>query len=245
MTRRLRLAGCIAPEDEARELAAAAPDAATMQQSLQRRERGEPLAWITGATDFCGHRVLLDPGVYVPRRQTEELAGRAADLLDLHGRALDVCTGAGAIAVHLMASAPAATIIGIDSDERAVRCARRNGVAAVVGDVAAPIRESRSFDLVTAVAPYVPTAQLQFLPADVQRYEPRAALDGGEDGLALVRRVIDAAGRLLRSHGWLLIEVGGDHDVALESAYERTDFDRVEPWWDEDGDLRGIAAQHS
>ncbi|MEY2435332.1 MAG: release factor glutamine methyltransferase, partial [Acidimicrobiaceae bacterium] len=99
------------------------------------------------------------------------------------------------------------------------------------------------FDLVTAVAPYVPAGELRLLPADVQRYEPRLALDGGADGLDLVRRVVAAAQRLLRPGGWLLVEVGGEQDEALSQALEAAGFDRITPWRDSDGDLRGLACQ--
>jgi release factor glutamine methyltransferase len=95
------------------------------------------------------------------------------------------------------------------------------------------------------VAPYVPTAELRLLPADVQRHEPRLALDGGADGLDLVRRVIAAAADLLRSGGWLLVEVGGDQDAALTPTLTATGFDVVIPWWDDDGDLRGIASRRA
>jgi release factor glutamine methyltransferase len=88
----------------------------------------------------------------------------------------------------------------------------------------------------------VPTAELRLLPADVQRYEPRLALDGGRDGLALVRRTIGAAAPLLRPGGWLLIEVGDDQDRTLAPTFAAHGFDRLDPWYDEDGDLRGIAA---
>jgi len=106
-------------------------------------------------------------------------------------------------------------VIGVDCDLRAATCAVSNGLPTIVGDLAAPIGGDGTFDVVTAVAPYVPTSSLGLLPADVQRYEPRLALDGGVDGLALVRRVADAAARLLRPGGWLLTEVGGDQDATL------------------------------
>jgi release factor glutamine methyltransferase len=111
-----------------------------------------------------------------------------------------------------------------------------------VADLDQPLRCNRVFDVLTAVAPYVPTSELRLLPADVQRYEPRVALDGGEDGLELVRRIVAAAGRLLHPGGWLLIELGGTQDQALASALAASGFDRSEPWWDEAGDLRGLAA---
>ncbi|MCU1463842.1 MAG: methyltransferase [Acidimicrobiales bacterium] len=193
--------------------------------------------------EFGGRTLHVAPGVYVPRAQTEALARRAASLLPPHGRAVDLCTGAGAVAAHLMTEVPTARVIGIDIDRRAASCASRNGVATAVGDLAEPLRLDAVCDVVTAVAPYVPTGELRLLPADVQRHEPRVAHDGGADGLDLVRRVVAAARRLLRPGGWLLIEVGGDQDEALAPTLATTGFDRVTPWWDEDGDLRGIAAR--
>jgi release factor glutamine methyltransferase len=240
---RLEAAGCVAADAEAAELLAAAPDRPTLDAWLRRREQGEPSAWITGTLLFCDQTLHVAPDVYVPRIQSEELARRAATLLPDHGRAVDLCTGAGAVAAHLMARVPTAAVTGIDIDVRAAACARLNGVPTVVADLAGPLRRHEGFDVVTAVAPYVPTGELRLLPADVQRYEPRLALDGGADGLDLVRRVVAAAGRLLRPGGWLLIEVGGDQHGALAPTLAATGFDLVTPWWDDDGDLRGIVAQ--
>jgi release factor glutamine methyltransferase len=239
---RLAAAGCINAAEEAAELLAGAPDAHTLEAWLCRREQGEPLAWITGTVLFCGRPLHVAPGVYVPRLQTEELARRAAMLLPDNGRAVDLCTGAGAIAAHLLAQVPTATVVGIDIDLRAAACARRNGVPTAVADLAEPLRGHEAFDLVTAIAPYVPTGKLRLLPTDVQRFEPRLALDGGSDGLDHVRRVIVAASRLLCPDGWLLIEVGGDQDQALAPTLAAAGF-AVTPWWDDDGDLRGIACR--
>lgn len=222
---------------------AAAPDGATLEAWIARRERGEPLAWIIGTTTFCGHSLHVDPGVYVPRVQSEELARRSAAILAPGGsHAADLCSGAGAVAVHLMAEAPAATVIGVDLDPRAAACARRNGVRAIVGDLDGPLR-SHVFDVVTAVAPYVPTGELRLLSADVRRYEPRIALDGGEDGLDVVRRVVAAGARLLRGSGWLLLEIGGGQDRGLTPTLDANGFASADAWFDEEGDLRGIAAQ--
>ena len=239
---RLAAAGCVDAAGEAAELVAAAPDDATLEAWVRRREHGEPLAWMTGSTSFCGHTLFVAPGVYVPRPQTEDLAQRAAAVLPSGGRALDLCTGVGAVAAHLRSHAPGATVIGVDIDPAAARCARRNGVAAVVGDVAEPVGGSHGFDVITAVAPYVPADAMRLLPSDVQRHEPRRALDGGSDGLDVVRRVITAAARLLRPDGWLLLEVGGDQDTLLAPALQAAGFPRAEPWRDEDGDLRGVSA---
>ena len=239
---RLAAAGCVAADEEAAELAATAPTTTVLEEWVARRQQGEPLAWITGSLRFCGHPVLVDRGVYVPRIQSEELARRAAALLPAGGRAADLCTGAGAIAVHLSASVPGATVVGVDIDRLAAACARRNGVAVVVGDLAASPLRAGSFDVVTAVAPYVPTGQLALLPADVQRYEPGRALDGGDDGLDLVRAVVAAAARLLRPGGSLVTELGGDQDQLLQPTLTQHGFAAATPWYDEDGDLRGLYA---
>lgn len=241
---RLRSAGFVGADEEAEELTLAAPDGATLEAFARRRERGEPLPWITGTTVFCGHTVRVDPGVYVPRLQTEELARRAGTRLNERGpgaRAADLCAGSGAVAVHLLAAAPHAAVIAVDSDLPAAICARRNGVAAVVGDLGTPLAR-RSFDVVTAVAPYVPSSEIRFLPADVQRYEPRRALDGGPDGLDVVRRVVAAAAELLRPGGWLLTEIGGDQDRQLAATLHACGFGAAATWCDEDSDLRGLEA---
>jgi release factor glutamine methyltransferase len=242
IARRLAMAGCVRPEDEAHELVSAAADEESLESLVQRREAGEPLAWIVGATTFCGHRIHVDPGVYVPRPQTEVLARRAAALLPPNGRAADLCTGAGAIAVHLMREAPAINIIATDIDPLAVACAQRNGVAVVRSDLGKALRD-RTFDVVTAVAPYVPTPDIPLLPEDVRRHEPTLALDGGADGLAVVRELVEQAARLLFPGGWLLTEVGGDQDTALQPVLDAAGFAPAERWFDEEGDLRGIAVR--
>lgn len=242
---RLSAAGCVDAEREAATFLAAAPDPATLDEWIRRREQGEPPGWITGTVVFCGRELHLAPGVYVPRPQSEVLARRAAALLPPHGSALDMCTGSGAVAAHLSAQVPTATVIGTDRDIRAARCARRNGVHAIVADLAASVRHAATFDVVTAVAPYVPSEAIAFLPRDVQRWEPRFALDGGDDGLELVRRVIEAAGQRLRPGGWLLIEVAADQDRDLAESLTINAFDQIETWRDDDGDLRGIVARHT
>ncbi len=244
LTRRLVAAGCVAAAEEAAELLDAAPDEVTLERWVARREAGEPLAWITGGLQFDGRRVQVDPGVYVPRIQTEALARRAAGLLRATGgrHVADLCTGSGAVALLIRTAVPDATVVGVDVDPAAAGCARKNGVVAVVGDVGSALR-SGVFDVVAAVAPYVPTGALQYLPADVQRYEPRLALDGGSDGLDVVRRVIADAARLLREGGWLVLEVGGDEDEGLSPELIGAGFERIDTWRDEDGDLRGIAAR--
>jgi release factor glutamine methyltransferase len=241
---RLTAAGCVAAADEAAEMLERASDTATLEEWIQRRTRGEPLAIITGSITFCSHDVLVDPGLFVPRLQSEELARRAADALPVSGRAADLCAGAGSIAVHLRRTVPGARVIGVDLDIRAARCARRNGIPCVVGDLDEPL-VAGAFDVVTAVAPYVPTNLLDTLPADVLRYEPQRALDGGLDGLDVVRRVVRGAARLLKPHGLLFTEVGADQPSILEPVFAASGFVDVEVWHDQDGDARGMAARRS
>jgi release factor glutamine methyltransferase len=242
---RLWAAGCVAAEAEAEVLIAAAPDDDTLGVWIRRRETGEPLAWIVGSMRFCGRPVRVDRGVYVPRHQSEHLARRAVELLPARGgTAVDLCTGSGAIAAHLAAEVSGAIVVATDIDRRAVNCARRNGVAALVADLGEPLR-SAAFDVVTAVAPYVPTADLRLLPADVRRLEPRVALDGGVDGLDLVRRIVVTAARLLRPGGWLLVELGGRQDQELGPTLDASSFSVGMPWFDDVGDLRGLAARAS
>lgn len=238
---RLAAAGCVAAPEEAAELVALAPDTAALESFVRRREQGEPLAWITGQIRFCGRPVHVARHVFVPRAQSEGLARRAAALLPRGGAAADLCTGSGAIALHLAAAHPAAAVVATDVDEAAVACARRNGVAVVASDLGDGLRGG-SFDVVTAIAPYVPSGEVVFLPADVQRYEPRAALDGGDDGLDVVRRVVVSAARLLRSGGALLVEVGGDQDDLIAPFLATCGFDLRRRLIDDDGDLRGIEA---
>jgi len=235
--------GCVAADLEAGELVDAARDRDELGAFLVRRSRGEPLAWITGWAEFCGCRIRVSEGVYVPRLESEELARRAAAVLAVgSGRALDLCTGSGAVARALMAGVPWATVVGVDLDARAAACALRNDVPAVVADMGEALRPG-VFDVVTAVAPYVPTDQLRYLPGDVQRYEPRLALDGGEDGLRQLRRVVIQAARLLRPGGSLFVELGADQDGRLAPDLMGAGFEVTGTWCDEDGDLRGLSAR--
>lgn len=244
-TQRLAEAGCIAPEEEvAAFVAAAAGDAELFGVFVERRTTGEPLAWITGTTVFCGCTIAIDPGVYVPRWQSEPLAERAAALLPPDGRAIDVGTGSGAIARVLMNRQPAASVLGTESDPVAARCARRNGVDVVEGDLFAgvPVSWRGSIDVIVAVLPYVPTGALEYLPRDVRTFEPATALDGGDDGLVVVRRAVAEARAWLKQRGHLLLEVGGDQPDLLNATLLSSRFGAVRVLSDADGDPRGVEA---
>ena len=242
----LAQAGCVAAEEEADELLAAASGRVDLLDPMvYRRLAGEPLAWITGKVSFCGVEVQVDPGVYVPRWQSEPLARRSAERLAGGSLAIDLCTGSGALAMALSRSHPNARVVASDIDERAVACARSNGVDAYPGDLFGPLPpglEGRT-DLVVAVVPYVPTAALSLLPRDTLDFESPRSYDGGPDGAGLLRRVVVDSTRFLRPGGTLLLELGGEQAELLGPDLTRLGYLGVEVLVDEDGDVRGIEAR--
>jgi release factor glutamine methyltransferase len=246
VTRMLTEAGCIAAAEEADELIrTAAGDPDVLDDLVARRTNGEPIAWLTGVVTFCGVELFVEPGVYVPRPQTEALARHAAALLPPTGTAVDLCTGAGAIAVVLSAAAPAARVFATELDGPAVRCARRNGVQVFEGFLDDPLPRTfeHRVDVMTAVVPYVPTDAVRLLPRDVRVYEPPLALDGGVDGLDLMTEVVRRSTTWLRPGGWLLLELGGDQAGPIERLLHEVGFDGVGVMADEDGDPRAIRAR--
>ena len=245
VTQILTEAGCIAACEEADELLqAAGGDSDALYDLVSRRTNGEPIAWLTGAVTFCGARLFVAPGVYVPRWQTEPLARRAATLLPLAGVAADLCTGAGAIAAVLAAAVPTAQVVATELDKDAVQCARRNGVEVFEGFLDDPLpRElEHRVDVLTAVVPYVPTDSLRLLPRDVQAFEPRLALDGGVDGTDLLVEAVRRSAGWLSPGGWLLLELGGDQAVPIGRLLQELGFGGLDVMADEDGDPRAICA---
>jgi release factor glutamine methyltransferase len=230
---------------EADELVArAAGDAAVLDALVARRLAGEPLAWITGSTVFCGRRLRIDQGVYVPRPHTELLARRAVERCPPAGTAIDVCTGCGAVAATIAAERPGVRVIATDADERAVACARANGVDARLGDLLEPLPGGLdgAADVLVAVVPYVPTSELRLLQRDTFAFESTAAYDGGRDGALLLRRVVAEAPPLMRRGGALLLELGGGQEGLLAPDMSRGGFTAVSVLRDEDGDVRGVEA---
>jgi release factor glutamine methyltransferase len=209
-----------------------------------RRLTGEPLAWITGRANFGDQSILVDPGVYVPRWQSAELAARASARLPLDGTAIDLCTGTGAVAAALRVARPSARIVATDSDSRAVACAQANGVEAFLGDLFDGVPDSfrGTTDVVVAVVPYVPSTEFHLLPRDTLRFEDASHYDGGPDGADVLRRVVTGAPGFLRPGGALLLELGGDQADALRPTLDDLGYAAVGIWTDEDGDLRGLEA---
>ena len=221
---RLRAAGCVFAEDEARLLVSAAGTPAELDAMVSRRAAGEPLEQVVGWAEFCGLRITVTPGVFVPRRRTEFLVRQAALLLQggdpprppRGGIAppgaviVDLCCGAGAIGAALAAAVERAEVHAADADPAAVRCARQNLPAGRVyyGDLyaALPPDLRGRIAILAANVPYVPTGDIGFLPPEARAHEPRAALDGGPDGLDVLRRVAAGAPAWLAPGGHLLSE---------------------------------------
>ena len=219
---RLRAAGCVFAEDEARLLAETASDQAELDAMVSQRVAGLPLEHVLGWAQFCGLRIAVEPGVFVPRVRTEFLIAQAAGLIQPDAVALDLCCGSGAMGMALAAAVPLAQLHAVDIDEAAVRCATGNlaGSGTVYrGDLYEPLPQSlrARVDIVIANVPYVPSGEVPLLPAEARLHEAAVALDGGPDGLDVLRRVAAGAPAWLRPGGHLLIETS-ERQVTLATA---------------------------
>ncbi|MGI8749420.1 MAG: putative protein N(5)-glutamine methyltransferase [Thermoleophilaceae bacterium] len=213
---RLRAAGCVFAEDEAGLLIAAAPTEADLAAMVDRRATGLPLEHVLGWADFCGLRIAVDPGVFVPRHRTELLVREAVALARLAASpravVVDLCCGSGAVGAAVAAALDRVELYAADIDPGAVRCARRNivpgGGRVLEGDLYEPLPPTLRgrVDVLVANAPYVPTDSIGLMPREARLHEPRVALHGGIDGLDVQRRVAVTAPLWLAPGGHVLIE---------------------------------------
>jgi release factor glutamine methyltransferase len=206
---RLRAAGCVFAEDEARLITTTARTPEELDAMVGRRAAGLPLEQVLGWAEFCGLRIAVDPGVFVPRRRTGFLVQQAVALARPRAIVVDLCCGAGAIGAALAAAVDQAEVHAVDIDPAAVACARRNVPGHVYqGDLYQPLpaRLRGRAGILAANVPYVPTGEIGFLPPEARAHEPLAALDGGPDGLDVLRRVAAGAPDWLAPGGHLLIE---------------------------------------
>lgn len=207
---RLRAAGCVFAEEEADLLVEAAHSPAHLTDLVGRRVAGLPLEQVLGWAEFCGLRILLDPGVFVPRRRTGLLVREAVALAGPGSVVVDLCCGSGAVAAAVAAAVPGAEVHAADVDQAAVRCARRNVPPDRVheGDLfeALPSDLRGRVDVLVANAPYVPTAAIALMPPEARDHEPTVALDGGEDGVDVHARIAAEAAAWLAPAGHVLIE---------------------------------------
>jgi len=204
---------------------------------IQRRRTGEPVAYILGRREFYGMTFAVDRRALVPRPDTEmlvEVALERTRARSMYGRALDLCTGSGCVAVSLARARPTWRVTASDVSHDALGLAwenaRRQGVVfslrVVVGDLFAPVFGER-FELVTANAPYVPSAELAELAPDIRDFEPRLALDGGPDGLDVIRRIVAQAAAHLEPGGVLALEVGHDQAGRVVELFAAAGFGDV------------------
>jgi release factor glutamine methyltransferase len=234
----LRAAGCVFAEDEARMLLDSARTAEELDAMLDRRVRGVPLEQVVGWAEFCGLRVLVEPGVFVPRRRTELLVAEARRLLA--GSApghphpavvVDLCCGSGALGAAVLDASEDVEVYAADVDPAAVACARRNleprGGHVLHGDLfdALPTALRGRVDVLVANAPYVPTDAIALMPPEARTHEHRVALDGGVDGLEVLRRVVAGAPAWLTAGGHLVVESSRRQAATLREVMERWAFE--------------------
>ncbi|WP_433331963.1 putative protein N(5)-glutamine methyltransferase [Spirillospora sp. CA-294931] len=207
---RLRASGCVFAEDEAELIFSTARTPHELDSMVERRASGLPLEQVLGWAEFLGLRVSMAPGVFVPRRRTEFLVREAASLAGPGAVVVDLCCGSGALGVALASLLGHAELHAADIDAAAVRCARSNVTRGHVheGDLydALPGALRGRVDVLLANVPYVPTGEVALLPAEARLHEARVALDGGPDGLDVLRRVTAQAPEWLAPGGHLLFE---------------------------------------
>jgi release factor glutamine methyltransferase len=222
ITRRLRAAGCVFAEEEALLLLTSASSPDALRAMVSQRVAGVPLEHVVGWAEFCGLRIAIDPGVFVPRRRSELLARRAAELAVPGSAVIDLACGSGAVGAAIASIAADVELHAADIDPAAVACARRNldlvGGKVYLGDLYEPLpsRLRGRVSVIAANVPYVPTEAVVLMPPEARDYEPLLALDGGPDGLDVLRRVAAGAASWLMPSGHVLVETAsGQADRAV------------------------------
>jgi len=225
LTERLRRAGCVFAEEEAELLRAAAGDPAELESMVSRRVAGEPLELVVGWAEFCGERISVSPGVFVPRRRSELLARGAVLRTPVGATVVDLCCGTGALGLVVARAVDGITLHATDLDPAAVAVARAN-LLPVHGHVhegdlfdALPRSLAGRVDVIVVNAPYVPTAEIGYLPAEARDHEHRIALDGGSDGLDLHRRIAAESTGWLSPGGCVLIETSRRQQDGTAAAF--------------------------
>jgi release factor glutamine methyltransferase len=220
---RLRSAGSVFAEEEAALLLSEATTPEQLTELVAKRMSGLPLEQILGWAEFCGLRIVVEPGVFVPRQRTAFLVELAAGLLADGDVVVDLCCGSGAAGAAIAAAVPGVDVYAADIDPAAVACARRNVPANRVfqGDLfdALPRSLAGSIGILVANAPYVPTDAISLMPPEARLYEAPIALDGGADGLEVQRRIIQAAPKWIAPGGMVLIETSGSQAPHLAELF--------------------------
>jgi release factor glutamine methyltransferase len=218
----LRAAGCVFAEDEAELILATARTPEELAALVDRRVAGLPLELVVGWAEFRGLRIAVEPGVFVPRRRTEFLVEQALAQVPDASVVVDLCCGSGAVGAALASALGPVELHAADLDPAAVHCARRNVDGEVhQGDLftALPDDLRGRIDILAANVPYVPTGEVGLLPAEARDHEPLTALDGGTDGLDVLRRVAAEAPRWMCRGGCVLVETSERQADAALAAF--------------------------
>jgi release factor glutamine methyltransferase len=224
---------------------------ARYRDMIQRRRKGEPVAYILGQREFYGRVFKLDRRVLVPRPDTEilvEVALVRTARCSMSARVLDLCTGSGCVAITLAAERPTLRVDAVDLSADAITVARENAIRLgavfpvrwLVGDLFAPI-DAEGYDLITANPPYIPESEIATLPADIRAFEPHAALSGGADGLEVTRRIVRDAPRFLGESGVLAVEIGSGQGDQVAGLFAEAGFVDVERKKDYGGHERVVS----
>jgi release factor glutamine methyltransferase len=207
---------------------------ARYRELIKRRRAHEPVAYVLGVREFYGRAFRVDERVLVPRPDTETLVEVALErtrAVSMSMRALDLCTGSGCVAITLARERPTSCVFACDLSPDAIAVASENAmrlgaynVALCTGDLYDAIEPAHRFDVVTANPPYIASGEVPSLAADVRDFEPRFALDGGVDGLAVVRRIVAGAPARLVAGGVLAVEVGAGQAASVAALFEAAGF---------------------
>ncbi len=227
----------------------------TIRSMTERRLAGEPVAYITGSWEFYGVSLEVSKDVLIPRPDTEVMVEAAIRLFEGRNgtpRILDLCTGSGCVGIAMAVQMPGARVVMVDNDPKALSVCRKNvqrnkldvRVMCIDADVTKkpPILMGK-FDLITCNAPYIPTAEIETLDSSVKDYEPYQALDGGEDGLDIIRSVITLWKSVLKDRGTIMLEIGEGQSQAVQNLLTRAGFSRTLALKDTAGTERIIVGQ--
>jgi release factor glutamine methyltransferase len=208
------------------------PVRAHMRELVQRRANKEPVAYLVGHREFFSLDLRVTPAVLIPRPDTETLVMAALDAARslAEPKVLDLCAGSGCVAVAVAKNCPTAHLTATDDSAAALEIARENvethglgdRVTLCAGDLFAALPAGAKFDIIASNPPYVPTEEIERLQADVRAFEPKEALDGGPDGLAVIRRLLAAAPDWLLPHGVVLVELSPEQADAVERLARET-----------------------